>query len=144
MCRSQPGWLKTFKSVIANEPIHSQSDRMFNNQFFQINHCAVPIVCDWNSHAPLLLTVCSFPNPGDLCNQLFLTDFLWFILLIRAFNQLLLTNCCFLTCDWNFVPTELYPEILLFNPYRNYPNQTFLSDFLVSHREMRDIQIHYC
>jgi hypothetical protein len=125
MCRSQPGWLKTCKSVIANEPIHSQSDRMFNNQFFQINHCAVPIVCDWNSHAPLLLTVCSFPNPGDLCNQLFLTDFLWFILLIRAFNQLLLTNCCFLTCDWNFVPTNcilrfyfsIHTEIIQIKPF---------------------------
>jgi hypothetical protein len=83
-------------------------DRMFNNPPLLVNCCAVPIVGDWYSPAPLLLTVCSFPNPGDLYYQLLLTDFLWFILWIRAFNQLLLINCCFLTCDWKFCAHSYY------------------------------------
>jgi hypothetical protein len=39
-------------------------------------------------------------------------------LLIRAFNRLLLTNCCFLIRDWNFVSRILLSVFLCFNPCR--------------------------
>jgi hypothetical protein len=43
---------------------------------------------------------------------------LFYDLLIRAFNQLLLINCCFLTRDWNFVSRILLSVFLCFNPCR--------------------------
>jgi len=108
MCRSQPGdWKFANPLLLTNLCIPNLIGCLTINSFKSI---IVPFrSCDWNSPVPLFLTVRSFPNPGDLCNQLFLTDFLWFIPLIRAFNQLLLTNCCFLTCDWKFCAHDLYP-----------------------------------
>jgi len=43
---------------------------------------------------------------------------LFYDLLSRAFNQLLLINCCFLFRDWNFVSRILLPVFLCFNPCR--------------------------
>lgn len=94
LCRSRPGWLVSSSSVIANQLVLCQSDRMLITSYFE------PIIVPFRSwdwillHKPLLTNM-SFSNPAvEAFAPIIRIGFVCSNLWLESVNPLLLTNWC--------------------------------------------------